>query len=102
MSKNTKTKKHRFKLERAHSRDQGSVQKIGLNQIENNVNEGIRLPVRRGFPFSDTVYLKVTIQGVETLFVLDSGAEKTLVSEKIFNQIKVTIATGNSKLARDR
>ncbi len=48
----------------------------------------MKLPIRRGFPFSDTVYIHGTVQGIETQFVLDTGAEKTVIAERIFNQIK--------------
>ena len=44
--------------------------------------------VRRGLPYTDTIYVQGSVQGVPTNFVLDTGAEKTVISERIFNQIE--------------
>lgn len=44
--------------------------------------------MRRGFPLSDTVYILGNVYGVPVNYVLDTGAEKTVVSEKIYNKIK--------------
>ncbi len=44
--------------------------------------------IRRGYPHSETIYIEGSLQGVNTSFVLDTGAEKTVVSEIIYNQIK--------------
>ena len=49
----------------------------------NNNND----PRRKGIPSSDTIYVSGSINGVKVNFVMDTGAEKTIVSKKGFDKI---------------
>ena len=43
--------------------------------------------MRRGFPSPDTVYISGSVNGVKVNFVVNTGAERTVVSKKIFDRI---------------
>ena len=45
-------------------------------------------PIRRGFPSSDSVFISGSVNGVKVNFIVDTGAERTVVSKKIFDKIK--------------
>lgn len=51
------------------------------------LDEPPELIMRRGVPLYDGVYLVGTVNGVETLFCVDTGASSSLVSFKVFDQI---------------
>ena len=79
----------KFKLERTDLRDRGNVlQNNDLKEQNENEGEKVENSVRREVPYTDTLYVNGSVQGVKTSFVLDTGAEKTVISDRIFNQIE--------------
>ena len=46
-----------------------------------------RISVRSSIPVSDGIYLKGLVEKVPVTFVVDTGAEKTIISKKIFSKI---------------
>ena len=45
------------------------------------------ISVRSSTPVSDGIYLQGLVEGVPVTFVVDTGAEKTIISKKIFSKI---------------
>ena len=45
------------------------------------------ISVRSSIPVSDGIYLQGLVEGVPVTFVVDTGAEKTIISKKIFSKI---------------
>lgn len=43
--------------------------------------------IRRRKPFSDGVYVKGTVEGTRMIFTTDTGATKTILSEKTYRTI---------------
>ncbi|KAH3830672.1 hypothetical protein DPMN_103918 [Dreissena polymorpha] len=54
---------------------------------QNNVAIPANNPIRRGFPLSESIYIAGCVQGVHVNYVVDTGAEKTVVSKNIYNRI---------------
>ena len=57
-------------------------------KLENNVELTQQNTVRRNIPECPGVYLQGILQGVKTWFTVDTGASKTIVSKKVYDQIK--------------
>ena len=52
------------------------------NSKDTNINT-----IRREIPFYDGVYIKGKINGIQTIFTVDTGATRTIVSERVYSEI---------------
>lgn len=73
-----------FKLDRTDLNGQETVQNF---EGQSNVAIPANNPIRRGFPLSESIYIAGCVQGVHVNYVVDTGAEKTVVSKNIYNRI---------------
>ena len=68
--------------------DEGQSGKFNDNQTaKHDAEETDSNTVRRGIPQASGVYVKGSVEGVDTVFTIDTGASATILSRKVFSKI---------------